>query len=105
MTMLVRDDMVNGLGVCYGGIIFALADSAMAFASNSRNVQAFASTATISWLRPARRGDLLTAGAIETGSVGRSGVWDVEVTNQDSELVALFRGLTRSVGRPVTSAE
>ena len=54
MTMLVRDDMVNGLGVCHGGIILALADSAMAFASNSRNVQAFASTATISWLRPAR---------------------------------------------------
>ena len=103
MKMAVREDMLNGLDVCHGGLIFTLADAAMAYASNSHNVQAFAVTADMTWLRPARGGDVLTAVAIESEMVGRTGVYDVRVTRQDGQVVGLFRGRTRSVGRPLVS--
>ncbi|OZI63470.1 hydroxyphenylacetyl-CoA thioesterase PaaI [Bordetella genomosp. 11] len=92
LTMPVRSDMLNGHRTCHGGFIFSLADSAFAFACNSRNVSTVASGCTIDFLAPAREGDVLTATARERSLAGRTGVYDVTVTNQDGQAVALFRG-------------
>lgn len=105
--MQVRADMCNGLAVIHGGMTFLLADSAMAFASNSENDVAFATSAEIDWLAPATAGQWLTAVAERRAGGGRSAVWDVTVSAQDTPeddetVVALFRGRTRKLGRPVT---
>lgn len=105
--MQVRADMCNGLAVIHGGMTFLLADSAMAFASNSENEVAFATSAEIDWLAPATEGQWLTATAERRAGGGRSAVWDVTVTatdepDGDPTTIALFRGRTRKVGRPVT---
>lgn len=104
-SMAIRPDMVNGLDVCHGGLVFSLADTAMAFASNSKNVQTFATNAGITWLRPARLGDVLTATAGRTGEAGRTETWHVDVVNQEGDDVAVFDGVTRSNGRPIVSTE
>jgi acyl-CoA thioesterase len=89
--------MVNGHGICHGGFIFALADSAFAFACNSFNRRAVAQSNTITYLRPAKLHDVLTARAVQTASAGRSGITDVTVTDQAGRQVAVFRGLSRSI--------
>ena len=88
----VKAHMTNGYDICHGGYIFALADSAFAFACNTYNRISVASSATIEFVRPARTGDRLTAVAHEAHRGGRTGVYDIHVTNQDDELVAIFRG-------------
>jgi len=105
VTVVVTADMLNGLDVCHGGMIFMLADTAMALASNAHDNTAFAATATMTWLRPAREGDLLTAIASEQETAGRTGVYDVSVTNQDDEIVGLFRGQVRHTGVPLTQED
>lgn len=97
LAMTVEERMVNGHGICHGGFIFALADSAFAFACNSANRRAVAQCNTITYLRPAKLDDVLTAHATETASAGRSGVTDVVVTDQEGRQVAMFRGLSRVV--------
>ena len=97
LTMVVEDRMVNGHGICHGGFLFALADSAFAFACNSFNRRAVAQSNTITYLRPARLGDALTAAAVQTALAGRSGITDVVVTDQDGREIAVFRGLSRSI--------
>jgi acyl-CoA thioesterase len=92
LTMRVRPDMLNGHKTCHGGFIFALADSAFAFACNSRNVSTVASGCNIDYLAPGLAGDLLTAVAQERSLAGRTGVYDVTITNQEGRQVALFRG-------------
>ena len=92
LTMPVRSDMVNGHAICHGGFIFALADSAFAFACNSYNFNTVAQGCSIEYLAPAREGDVLTAVAQERSLAGRTGVYDIEVTNQHGETIALFRG-------------
>lgn len=92
LSMRVRADMLNGHGTCHGGFIFSLADSAFAFACNARNVSTVASGCTIDFLAPAREGDVLTAVARERSLAGRTGVYDVTVSNQHGAAVALFRG-------------
>ena len=92
LTMTVRQDMLNGHAICHGGWIFALADSAFAFACNSYNLTTVASGCAIDFVAPAREGDRLTAFARERSVSGRTGVYDIEVTNQDSERIAFFRG-------------
>jgi acyl-CoA thioesterase len=98
LSMTVRADMVNGHGLCHGGFVFTLADSAMAFASNAHGDRAVAQHATMTWLRPARMGDLLTAEAVERARGGRSGMYDVRITGPDGAVVAEFRGHTRLSG-------
>jgi acyl-CoA thioesterase len=91
--------MVNGLDVCHGGLVFSLADTAMAFASNAwldTGQSAFAIHADIDWLRPARLGDTVVARATLTAQPGRTAVYDVNVTIGD-ELIAVFRGRTRTL--------
>ena len=92
MRMTVRKDMVNGHDLCHGGIIFTLADSAFAFACNSYNHVTVAQSAAIEFLASGRLGDVLTAVGEERHVRGRNGVYDIAVTNQDGERIALFRG-------------
>ncbi len=92
LAMPVRKDMLNGHAICHGGFIFTLADSAFAFACNSYNLTTVASGCSVDFLAPAREGDVLTARAHERSASGRTGVYDVEVTNQRGEKIALFRG-------------
>lgn len=92
LAMRVREDMVNGHGVCHGGLIFSLADSAFAFASNTGNAVTVAASAGIEFLAPARLSDELVAEARLISRSRRTGVYDVVVRNQHDECVALFRG-------------
>lgn len=96
VDMTVTETMCNGLGVCHGGLVFALADAAMAFASNSRGGSHLASDASIDWLAPARPGDHLTATAHESARKGRTGLYQVDVSGPEG-LIAVFRGKTKMV--------
>lgn len=100
-SMVVRADMLNGLETCHGGIIFSLADTAFAWACNSRNVKTFAQHASISFLSPGRLGEELTAEAREESAQGRTGVYTVRVTGEDGRVVAVFQGLSRTAGGAV----
>jgi len=101
VRMAVRADMLNGHGTAHGGLIFALADSAFAYACNGRNVRSVAAQASIVFLEPAREGDVLIAEAREQALVGRSGVYHVAVTSGDGRAIAEFTGFSRSVGGQV----
>jgi acyl-CoA thioesterase len=92
VTMRVRADMVNGHQVCHGGLVFALADSAFAFACNSHNESTVAAAASIDFLSGAREGDELTAEASELWRTRRNGIYEISVCNQRGERIALFRG-------------
>ena len=100
LSLPVTQAMVNGLGMCHGGFIFTLADSAMAFASNAYGDSAVAQHATVTFVRPARLGEVLVAEAEERMRAGRSGMYDVRVTGSDGTVVAEFRGHTRVIPAP-----
>ena len=104
MVMKVRPDMLNGHQTCHGGFIFALADSAFAFACNSRNEATVAAGCNIEYLRPVMVGTLLTATAVERSLAGRSGVYDVTLTDPEGVVVALFRGKSARVKGDVLNA-
>jgi acyl-CoA thioesterase len=97
LAMTVKPHMVNGHGIAHGGFIFTLADSAFAFACNSRNERAVAAQCNIAFVRPGRLGDRLVAVAREISRTGRSGIYDVRVTADDA-VVAELRGHSRTVG-------
>jgi acyl-CoA thioesterase len=99
MSMTVTERMVNGHGMCHGGLIFTLADSTFAFACNSRNQRAVAAQCAITFLRPARLGERLTATAAMRASAGRTGIYDIAVTNEAGVPVAEFRGHSRDLGQ------
>lgn len=92
IAMTVRRDMLNGFAICHGGFITTLADSAFAFACNSYNHLTVASGLSVDFLAPAHEGDVLTATASEVSLSGRTGVYDVEVSNQHGKRIAVFRG-------------
>ena len=97
LAMRITDAMVNGHDVCHGGYIFALADSAMAFASNTYNQRTLAQHCSIAFVASAQRGDRLVARATELMRAGRSGIYDVTVTREEGFVIAEFRGHTRAV--------
>lgn len=97
MSLTVAPHHANGHDICHGGIIFALADTAFAYACNSRNQSTVAQHNMISFIAPAHVGDRLTATAVEISLTGRNGVYDVRVSNQHGETVAEMRGLSRSI--------
>ena len=97
LTMTVQPHMVNGQRIAHGGFIFALADSAFAFACNSHNEKSVAAQGDITFIKPGKLGDILTATAREISRSGRSGIYDVRVTVGD-EVIAEFRGHSRTVG-------
>ena len=103
VTMRVRGDMVNGHQVCHGGLLFALADSAFAFACNSHNESTVAAAASIDFLAGAREGDELTAEASELWRTRRNGIYEINIHNQRGERIALFRGRSYRVDGQVVS--
>jgi len=105
MSMRVRDDMLNGHGTCHGGYIFMLADSAFAFACNSHNFNTVGAGCTIDYLAPGRAGDVLVAEAVERALSGKTGVYDVVVTDHDGRKVALFRGKSHRVAGHVVPVD
>ena len=97
LEMTVVQHPCNGHGIGHGGVTFALADSAFAFACNSRNQATVAMHNVISYLAPVRLGDRLSATATEVNLSGRNGIYDVRVTNQDGKLISEFRGMSRAI--------
>lgn len=104
MRMTVRDELLNGHRICHGGFIFTLADSTFAFACNSRNHNTVAAGASIEFLRPGQLGDVLTCEGVEQVLSGRHGIYDMRVSNQRGETVALFRGKSAQIAGTVLPA-
>jgi acyl-CoA thioesterase len=97
VSMQLDDGMMNGFAICHGGIVFSLADTAFAFACNTYNQVTVAQGCQISFLRPSRAGDRLSARAEERRRAGRTGIYDVTVTNQTGKPIAEFRGVSRTI--------
>jgi acyl-CoA thioesterase len=104
LEMPVRDDMVNGHGIAHGGFLFTLADSAFAFACNSRNLVTVAQACDIVFVAPAQRGDLLTAEARERTQYGKNGIYDVTVRRGD-DVIAEFRGRSRQLSGTIVEED
>jgi acyl-CoA thioesterase len=103
VTMTVRADMLNGFGICHGGVITTLADSAFACACNSHNELTVASGIVVDFLAPAHEGDRLVAECHEVALTGRTGVYDIKVSNQHGKTVVVMRGRSHTMkGKPVT---
>ena len=101
MRMTVREPMLNGHLICHGGLIFTLADSTFAFACNSRNHSTVAASCSIDFLQPVHLGDVLTCEGVERVLQGRHGIYDLTVTNQNGEVVAMFRGKSAQIAGTV----
>lgn len=97
LSMRVGDTMVNGHGLCHGGYIFTLADTAFAYACNSYGQRTVASSAQIAFIAPGKRGMTLTAEAAERQRGERSGIYDITVRDEQSNIIAEFRGASRSI--------
>jgi acyl-CoA thioesterase len=95
--MTVTESMVNGHDICHGGLIFTLADSGFAYACNTYNQRTVAQHCAVTFLRSAKRGDQLTARAVERQRQGRSGIYDITVTRADGTVIAEFRGHSRTI--------
>ncbi|MBX3606008.1 MAG: hydroxyphenylacetyl-CoA thioesterase PaaI [Piscinibacter sp.] len=105
VAMTVRADMLNGFGICQGGLIATLADMAFAYACNSYNELTVASGFDVDLLGPGREGDRLTARGRVVSQGARMGVYDIEVSNQTGERIAVFRGRSyRMKGKQVAPA-
>ena len=97
LSMVIRPEMTNGHGICHGGFIFTLADSAFAFACNTYNQRTVAQHCAVTFLQPGRRGDRITAHAVERNRSGRSGIYDITVTGAGGTVIAEFRGHSRTI--------
>ena len=97
VSMTVRRDMLNGFGLCHGGILTTFGDTAMAFASNSHNERAVATNLAVEFLAPGREGDALIAEAHEVSRTRRTGLYDTTITNQTGTVIALLRGRVQRV--------
>jgi len=104
-VMKVKDSMLNGHKICHGGQIFSLADSTFAFACNSQNQAAVGLSSTIDFIHPAFKDDTLTATAETLHQGGRSGVYQVKITNQNQQLIAIFKGNSARIKRSVLPEE
>ena len=103
MRMEVKALHLNGHQICHGGFIFTLADSTFAYACNSRNNVTVAAGASIEFLRPGKLGDVLSCEGVEQTLSGRHGIYDMKVTNQNGDVVAMFRGKSASIGGTVVA--
>ncbi|WP_144264621.1 hydroxyphenylacetyl-CoA thioesterase PaaI [Polaromonas sp. C04] len=97
MRMTVREEHLNGHQICHGGLIFTLADSTFAFACNSHNKVTVAAGCSIEFLKSGQLGDVLTSEGVEQTLSGRHGIYDIKVSNQHGELIALFRGKSAQI--------
>jgi len=102
LTMPIRQDMINGMNICHGGIISALADTALAFACNTENILSIVSSFTMEFILPVQQGDLLSASTQAIAQTGRTMLYDVNVYNQHQQLIATLRGrVQRLLGKTV----
>ena len=97
ILMTVKELHLNGHKICHGGFIFTLADSTFAFACNSYNKAAVAAGCSIEFLKPGQLGDVLTCVGQEQTMSGRHGIYDMKVTNQKGEVIAMFRGKSAQI--------
>lgn len=106
LSMTIRDDMLNGHDICHGGLITTLADTCFAYACNSYDELTVASGFSVDLMAPGRLGDVLTAEGVEVAKGGRTGLYDVTVTNQRDERIAVFRGRSYTMkGKPAVREE
>lgn len=101
VSMTVEERMTNGLGVCHGGLLFTLADTAMAHGSNAGDERTLSTSASIEWVAAARAGDRLTATSQAVAQRGRNTVHDITIVNDAGEIIALVRGQTLTLGGAV----
>jgi acyl-CoA thioesterase len=101
ISMLVRKEMINGLGIVHGGICFSLADSAFAFACNNRNNLSVALDTSINFLKPVHVDDILTAEAIEIHNGRSTGLYQISILNQSNHVVAIFKGTCFRTGKNI----
>src|SRR5688572_9187178 len=100
LRMKVRKEMLNGFGIIHGGVTFSLADSALAFASNSHGIQSVSIDNSINYFEPAKEGDILTATTEEIRITNKTGLYHITITNQSGQKIALFKGLVYRTGKP-----
>jgi acyl-CoA thioesterase len=105
LRMTVREEMLNGFAIAHGGIAYSLADSALAFASNSHGIQAVSIETSISHVAAVKLGDVLTTRVIEQNLTKRTGLYAVEVFNQEQKVVAYFKGTVYRTGKPWFESE
>ena len=105
LSMRITPECLNGFGSAHGGILFLLADTAFAYACNSRDAASVAQAVSIVFLSPGRNGERVTAAARELALVGRSGVYQVEITGEDGRMIANFQGASRTLGGTVLTEE
>ena len=99
LRMVVRKEMLNGFGVAHGGITYSLADSALAFAANAHGIQSMSIETSISHTKKVMEGDVLTAKTKEISLTKRVGIYQIDITNQNNEIVALFKGTVYRTGK------
>ena len=99
LRMVVRKEMLNGFGVAHGGITYSLADSALAFAANAHGIQSMSIETSISHTKKVLEGDVLTAKTKEISLTKRVGIYQIDITNQNNEIVALFKGTVYRTGK------
>ncbi len=99
LRMTIRKEMLNGFGVAHGGICYSLADSALAFAANGHGIKSLSIDTSISHTKKVVEGDVLTTDTKELSLTNRTGIYQVEITNQNNEIVALFRGTVYRTGK------
>ena len=92
IRMKVRREMLNGFKICHGGVTFAFADSAFAFASNTFNKMAVSIETSISHIKPVFENDVIIAEAILKAQTNKTAIYEVNIKNQNEEAVALFKG-------------
>lgn len=100
LRMKVRKDMLNGFGIIHGGVTFSLADSALAFASNSHGEQSVSIDNSINYFEPAKEGDILTATTEEIRKSNKIGLYHITIANQHGNKIALFKGMVYRTGKP-----
>ena len=105
IKMTVRSEMINGFGIVHGGIAFSLADSAFAFACNSRNILSVALDTSINFIKPVQVDDVLTAEANELHNGKSTGLYHITITNQQEHLIAQFKGLCYRTGKELISKQ
>ena len=105
VRMPIREDMLNGFLITHGGFVFAVADTAFAIACNDTDAVTVAAGADVTFLATSTVGDTLTATAVVRATAGRSGIYDVQVTNQQGVVVAEFRGRSRRTNLPIPTAD
>jgi len=99
LRMTVRNEMLNGFNIAHGGITYSLADSALAFAANGHGIQSMSIETSISHTKSVKEGDILTATAMEKSLTNKIGIYEIIVSNQKDETVALFKGTVYRTGR------